>query len=203
MNPFDLVHEFEKQIAEYTGAPYATATDCCTHAIYLSLYYYKQQHPGVNYIKLPRNTYVSVAMQARHLGLDIEFDDIDWQGAYSIGNTRVVDSAARLHRNCYQQGKYQCLSFQFKKILSTVRGGMILTDDKNFYQWSQRAVHDGRDMSVPYEQDTITFAGWHYFMTPETAELGLARLQVLPDDNPDCAGSYTYPDISYVKDFNR
>ena len=37
-------------------------------------------------------------------------------------------------------------------------------------------------------------------MTPETAELGLARLQVLPDDNTDCAGSYTYPDISYVKD---
>jgi dTDP-4-amino-4,6-dideoxygalactose transaminase len=201
MNPFDLVHEFESQIAEYTGAPYATATDCCSHAIYLSLYYYKQQTPDLNYISLPKNTYVSVAMQALHLDLDVNFIDKVWSGCYNIGNTNVVDSAARLYRNCYQSGTSQCLSFQFKKILSTVRGGMILTDDKNFYNWCQRAVHDGRDMSVPYEDDNITFAGWHYFMTPETAELGLSRLQVLSDNNADCAGSHTYPDISYVKDF--
>lgn len=201
MNPFDLVHEFESQIAEYTGAPYATATDCCSHAIYLSLYYYKQQTPDLNYISLPKNTYVSVAMQALHLDLDVNFIDKVWSGCYNIGNTNVVDSAARLYRNCYQSGTSQCLSFQFKKILSTIRGGMILTDDKNFYDWCQRAVHDGRDMSVPYEDDNITFAGWHYFMTPETAELGLSRLQVLSDNNADCAGSHTYPDISYVKDF--
>jgi len=201
MNPFDLVHEFESQIAEYTGAPYATATDCCSHAIYLSLYYYKQQTPDLNYISLPKNTYVSVAMQALHLDLDVNFIDKVWSGCYNIGNTNIVDSAARLYRNCYQSGTSQCLSFQFKKILSTVRGGMILTDDKNFYNWCQRAVHDGRDMSVPYEDDNITFAGWHYFMTPETAELGLSRLQVLSDNNADCAGSHTYPDISYVKDF--
>ena len=201
MNPFDLVHEFEKQIAKYTGAPYAVATDCCTHALYLSLYYQKQKD-NIQHVVLPKNTYVSVAMQCKHLGLSITFEDIKWEGAYDIGGTRVVDSAPRLHKGCYMKGKYQCLSFQFKKILSTVRGGMILTDDPEFYEWAQLAVHDGRNMKVPYELDKITFAGWHYFMTPETAELGLARLQILPDYNEDCAGSYTYPDISYVKDFN-
>ena len=199
-NPFNTVHEFERQIAEYTGAAYATATDCCTHALFLSLFYYKQQH-NIKSVQLPKNTYVSVAMQCRHLGLDINFIDKVWGGCYTIGNTNVVDSAARLRRGCYQTGTSQCLSFQFKKILSTVRGGMILTDDKQFYDWAQRATHDGRNMHVPYEEDNITFAGWHYFMTPETAELGLARLQVLSDDNADCAGSHTYPDISYVKDF--
>jgi hypothetical protein len=56
-------------------------------------------------------------------------------------------------------------------------------------------------MTIPYEQDTITFAAWHYFMTPETAQIGLAKLQVLPDYNEDCAGSKTYPDISYTTDF--
>lgn len=198
-NPFKLVSEFERQIAEYCGAPYAVATDCCTHALYLSLYYYKQKH-NIQHVVLPKNTYVSVAMQARHLGLELEFESVEWEGAYTIGNTCVVDSAARLHRGCYQPGMYQCLSFQFKKILSTVRGGMILTDDEEFYNWAQRATHDGRTMTVPYEEDRITFLGWHYFMTPETAELGLSRLQVLPDHNDDCAGSYTYPDISYVKD---
>tara|TARA_B100001287_G_C22678774_1_gene529134 strand:- start:2006 stop:2611 length:606 start_codon:yes stop_codon:yes gene_type:complete len=200
MNPFDTVHEFERQIAEYTGAPYATATDCCTHALYMCLHWHKQRM-GIQHVVLPKNTYVSVAMQAIHLGLKLQFEQVEWSGAYDIGNTNVVDSAARLYKGCYQPGKQQCLSFQFKKILSTVRGGMILTDDQEFYNWCQRAVHDGRDMHVPYEQDTITFAGWHYFMTPETAELGLARLQLLADYNKDCAGYWTYPDISYVKDF--
>ncbi len=199
VNPFDLVHEFEKQIAEYTGASYAIATDCCTHALYMCLYYEKKR-TGILDVVLPNNTYVSAAMQCKHVGLNIEFKQYDWQGAYTIGNTRVVDSAPRLYRGCYQPGMLQCLSFQFKKILSTIKGGMILTDDKDFYNWAQRAVHDGRDMRIPYEQDKITFVGWHYFMTPETAELGLARLQVLPGDNTDCAGSYTYPNISYVKD---
>ena len=77
---------------------------------------------------------------------------------------------------------------------------MILTDDINFYNWAQRAVHDGRDMSIPYEKDQITFLGWHYFMPPESAQLGLEKLAVLPKWNKDCAGSYTYPDISYIKD---
>lgn len=198
-NPFDLVHEFERQIASYTGAKYAVATDCCTHAIFLSLYYYKQNH-NTTHVRMPKNTYVSVPMQCKHLGLEVDFDDMEWSGCYTIENTNVVDSAPRLRRGMYQPGTYTCISFQFKKILSTVRGGMILTDDKDFYDWAQRATHDGRDMSVPYEQDTITFLGWHYFMTPETAELGLARLQVLPDFNDDKAGSWTYPDVSYVKD---
>jgi len=199
-SPFRFVHKFEEQIAEYTGAKYAIATDCCTHALFLSLYYYKQQS-DITTVTLPKNTYISVAMQCKHLGLDVEFVDKEWKGCYTIGNTNVVDAAPRLRRGQYNSGTNTCLSFQFKKILSTVRGGMILTDDIDFYNWAQRATHDGRDMSVPYEQDNITFAGWHYFMTPETAQMGLAKLRFLPDYNEDCAGSETYPDISYTKDF--
>lgn len=199
-NPFELVHEFEEQIATYCGAKYAIATDCCTHALFLSLYYYKQQH-NINSVTLPCNTYVSIAMQCKHLGLDITFVDKEWSGCYTIGNTNVIDAAPRLRRGQYKPGTSTCLSFQFKKILSTTRGGMILTDDIDFYHWAQRAVHDGRDMSIPYDEDNITFRGWHYFMTPETAQIGLAKLQVLPDFNEDCAGSYTYHDISYTKGF--
>ena len=140
-------------------------------------------------------------MQCKHLGLDVKFVDKEWSGCYTIGNTNVVDAAPRLHRDQYEHGTSTCISFQFKKILSTIRGGMILTDDIDFYNWAQRATHDGRDMTIPYEQDTITFAAWHYFMTPETAQIGLAKLQVLPDYNEDCAGSKTYPDISYTTDF--
>ena len=198
-NPFKYVDEFERQMANYTGAKYAIATDCCTHALFLSLYYYAR-HNDIKNVVLPKNTYVSVAMQCIHAGLDVEFVDMEWSGCYTIGNTNVVDSAPRLRRGQYEHGTSTCISFQFKKILTTTRGGMILTDDAEFYRWAQRATHDGRDMNVPYEQDNITFTGWHYFMTPETAQIGLAKLQILSDDNKDCAGSHTYPDISYIKD---
>lgn len=197
-NPFDIVHEFENTIKSYTGAPFAVATDCCTHALFLSLYYEKHFN-NVNKITLPKNTYVSVPMQAKHLGLEIEFEDLQWEGSYRIGNTNIVDSAARFTKGCYENNTTTCLSFQFQKILSTIRGGMILTNNWRLYQWAKRAVHDGRDMSVPYEQDKIEFLGWHYFMTPEQAQMGLDNFKRLPEHNDDIGGSYKYPDISYVQ----
>ena len=34
---FFVVDEFESALADWWGAPYAVATDCCTHAIELCL----------------------------------------------------------------------------------------------------------------------------------------------------------------------
>ena len=36
---FDKILQFEKALAEFTGAPYAIMTDCCTHAIELCFRY--------------------------------------------------------------------------------------------------------------------------------------------------------------------
>jgi len=36
---FDIVDNFEKQKAEFLGAPYAVSTDCCTHAVELCWLY--------------------------------------------------------------------------------------------------------------------------------------------------------------------
>ena len=200
MNPFEYVHEFERQVAEYAGAPYAVATDCCSHALFLSAIYYKKKNGLPDKVKMPKNTYVSAAMQFRHAGYQIEFVDKEWSGIYTIEPTNIVDGAPRFTQDMYVPGSYHCLSFQFKKILSTIKGGMILTDDQDFYNWAQLAVHDGRDMSKPYEDTRITMLGYHMFMTPETAQIGLAKMQTIPDTNADIAGSHTYPDISYVTD---
>lgn len=197
-NPFDTVHEFERAVARYAGAPHGIATDCCSHAIFLCAIYYKLRHGLPQMVMLPRNTYVSAAMQMMHAGYTVQFADVEWRGAYTIEPTNIVDAAPRFTRGMYVPGTYHCASFQFKKILSTIKGGMILTDDEEFYHWAQRATHDGRDMGVPYEKDDIRQLGYHMFMTPETAQMGLDRLAVLPDHNEDCAGSHTYPDISYV-----
>ena len=37
MNNFLVIEEFEKLIADFFNAPYAVATDCCTHAIELCM----------------------------------------------------------------------------------------------------------------------------------------------------------------------
>ena len=33
--PLSLIQEFEEKLAQYTQAPYAIMTDCCTHALEL------------------------------------------------------------------------------------------------------------------------------------------------------------------------
>ena len=38
---FNKIKEFENKIAEFYGAPYAVAVDCCTHGIELCLRYQK------------------------------------------------------------------------------------------------------------------------------------------------------------------
>ena len=199
-NPFDTVHEFERVVADYSGAPYSIATDCCSHAIFLSAIYYKQKH-GTCTVTMPKNTYVSAPIQMIHAGFDVEFTDKEWSGVYPIEPTNIIDGAPRFTYNMYMKGTYHCLSFQFKKILSTGRGGMILTDDEEFYEWAQRAVHDGRDMSIPYEEDTVTMLGYHMFMTPEAAQIGLDKMRTMPRINNDVATNNTYPDISYIKEF--
>jgi len=199
-NPFELVHEFERQVAKYTGSPFATATDSCSHAIFLSSIYCKKNH---NEVTIPKNTYISIPMQLIHAGYKLNFVDKDWKGYYYIEPTPIIDAAPRFTENMYIPGTYTCVSFQFHKILSTNRGGMILTDDEDFYKWSQSAVHDGRNMGVPYNVDNISILGYHMFMPPETAETGLAKLQILPKYNEDVAGSYTYHDISYIGNFTR
>lgn len=198
-NPFDTVHEFERAVAEYAGAPYGIATDCCSHAIFICAKYYRLRNGLPDRVTIPRNTYVSVPMQLMHAGYSVDFSDTEWEGAYTIEPTNIVDAAPRFRRGMYVPGTHHCVSFQFKKILSTIRGGMILTDDADLHDWAQKAVHDGRDMSIPYEQDRIGMLGYHMFMTPETAQMGLDKLSIIPDWNPDKAGSHTYPDVSYVR----
>ena len=43
---FDTVEQFERTIADFYGAPYAVAVDCCTHGIELCLRYHLQQQQG-------------------------------------------------------------------------------------------------------------------------------------------------------------
>lgn len=191
------VHQFENVIKEFYNAPYAIATDCCTHAIELCLRYIKP-----NYVSCPKHTYLSVPMTFNKLNIPYLWDDIAWSDYYFIGNTNIVDGAVYWKKNGYIRNTFMCLSFQFKKHLKLGRGGMILLDDKKAYETLSKMRYDGRDIDIPWAEQDIDMIGYHYYMTPETAQKGIEEFNKVKD-LPARTWSYDdYIDISKMKVFN-
>lgn len=200
-NPYDAVEYFEGAVAKFTGAPYAVAVDCATHAMELSLRYLKAKQP----LEVPRHTYPSVAMLAKILDLPLKWTSEAWQGTYRLDPYPIVDASLRLCRDMYVPEHLVCLSFQQKKRLPLGRGGMILTDDPAAYAWLKRACHDGRDARQPWKDHDIEILGFHYYMTPEDAARGLLMLSQMQNDLEvdwsDLGGHSNYPDISKMSVF--
>ena len=80
----------------------------------------------------------------------------------------------------YQPGQVQCLSFGHGKPLELGRGGAILTDDRDLYEWASCARSDGRDLRItPWNEQTLFEQGYHYCPTLELCELGLQKLPLV------------------------
>lgn len=172
-SPFDTILEFEQALAEYTGAPYAIATDCCTHALELCLRYQKPE-----FVHFTAFTYLSVPMTMHKLGIGFSYLDETWLGEYQIHGTTVWDSARLLEPGMYRPGHMQCLSFGHDKPLEIGRGGAVLLDDPLAYEIMRRQRYDGRMLEVtPWENQRIFHVGYHYRMSPEEAQMGLEKLQ--------------------------
>lgn len=187
---WEKIAEFENSIAEFYGAPYAVAVDCCTHAIELVL-----RLKQVESISVPRHTYLSIPMTAIKLGIPYTWRDEEWHDEYEIADN-VFDSAVLWRRNSYRPNAYQCLSFQYRKHLSLGRGGAILVTDHNDYESLTRLAYDGRMPYKAWKDQTITTLGYHYYMTPETAMMGISRLPNAIDTMPKLWSWKDYPDIS-------
>ena len=167
-DPRDAIDLFEKTIANFAGSKYAVSTDCCSHGLFLCLKYLKAKGD----ITIPARTYASVPMQILHAGCKPIFEDYKWYGSYQLKPYHIWDSAIEFTEGMYNGG-YQVLSFQIKKTLPIGRGGMILLDDYEAYTWLKKASYDGRDLTIPYDEDDFICPGWHYYMTPEDAARGL------------------------------
>lgn len=196
----ELVDIFEREVAYFAGSTYAVSTDCCTHALELSLRL-KAEIGELKYgdtVVIPEYTYVSVPMTLAKLGLKWKYKDEKWEGLYEIntpGLTRVVDGAVRWRRSMYIYGSLHCLSFQIKKRIPIGRGGMILTDNKDYYDWLKLASYDGRDLKTRYtDTDHIKTYGYHYYMTPEDAARGLILMQMIKEEG-DTGFWNSYPNL--------
>ena len=97
-------------------------------------------------------------------------------------------------------GGYECLSFHWSKILGLQQGGAILHEDEEADAWFRKARFDGRTEGIaPKDDDFIR--GFHCYLSPEIAALGLVRLSFLPRYNDDLPNS-DYPDLSKASVFN-
>ena len=96
-----------------------------------------------------------------------------------------------------------CISFQFRKHLALGRGGIILTDNKHAAEELKRMTYDGRHPDIPWRDQNIKTMGYHYYMTPETAELGLKKLPNAIKNNPTQWTINDWPDVSKMEVFNK
>lgn len=188
---YKVVDTFEQTIAELAGSKFAVAVDCCTNALFLSLKYLRS--PKTTVI-IPKHTYIGVVGSVRNAGHKVEFEDLEWNGVYQLKPFPVYDGALRFQKGMYKGG-FHCLSFHIKKHLKIGRGGMILTDDKQAYEWFKLARFNGRN-SVPHKQDVFKMIGWNYYMTNYDAARGLWLLSGM-----DCSSVLSdipvdYPDLS-------
>ena len=167
---FKKVLEFENEIAKFFGSPYAVATDCCTHGVELCLRY-----QNIKSISVPRRTYLSIPFLANKLGIELKWKDEDWQDYYYLTDN-IIDAAVLWKSNSYIPNTFMSISFQFRKHLSLGRGGIILTDNEQAAQDLKKMSYDGRDPNISWSKQNIKTMGYHYYMTPETAQLGLDKL---------------------------
>jgi len=94
-----------------------------------------------------------------------------------------------------------CLSFQFQKHLSLGRGGMILFDDKDSVDILKKMSYDGRVSGVPWRQQNIDTIGYHYYMTPETAQNGIDKFPDAVEREPRQWVWKDWPDLRTMEVF--
>ncbi len=193
---FQKVDEFEQAIAEFYKAPYAIATDSCTHSIELCLRF-KQ----IKKLTIPNRTYISIAFLPIKLNIYWEWDKREWLDYYYLGGTNIIDAAVYWKEGGYIPNTFMCLSFQFQKHLSLGRGGMILCSDKESYHYLKKMSYDGRLPEVPWREQDIDSLGYHYYMTPETAMLGLKKFDKAKRTEPRQWQWQDWPDLSKLKVF--
>lgn len=193
MKPYQVTADFEAALCEYTGAPYAVAVNSCTNAILLAALWHWTKH-GRRAVLCPARTYPSVPMAVIHAGHSVEFENVEWHGAYELPPLGVWDCARRFTSGMYIPRQFQCVSFSSSKILGVEQGGCILHDDGKADIWFRKMRFDGRSEGINLMNDYFDIIGHHCLMPPGIAAQLLLKLYHLPIDNADLP-KRDYPDL--------
>jgi dTDP-4-amino-4,6-dideoxygalactose transaminase len=204
-NVYDITNEFERRLAEYTGAPYVVTVDNQSNALFLALYYehYVNKSIKTDSITIPNRTYPSVPCEIIHAGLKVKFRQVEGRtikGSYQLEGSNVWDSALSFTTDMYKPNQHMCISFTGPyKHFKLSKGGAILTDNYDANLWFKRARYSGR-RECSYHDDNLDMLGWNFYMMPELAARGLLLMgqfyngEGKPKHNADL--ELPYPDLS-------
>jgi len=197
---FETITKLEERLADFFGAPYVVCLDACTHGIELCLRLQK-----LSSISVPKRTYISVPFLANKLNINLKWRDEEWQDYYKVNEDfkPIYDAAVLWKKNSYIPGSFMCLSFQFQKHLSLGRGGAILCDNKEDAISLKKMSYDGRLPNIPWRDQDIETYGYHYYMTPETAQLGLNKFDEAIKTEPKQWVITDWPDLTKMAVFNK
>ena len=65
----------------------------------------------------------------------------------------------------------------------------------------KKMSYDGRTPDSPWREQNIDTFGFHYYMTPETAELGLKKLPIAIMSKPKIWQTTDWPDLTKMEIF--
>jgi dTDP-4-amino-4,6-dideoxygalactose transaminase len=211
-NVYDITNEFERKLAEYTGAKYAVALDNQSNALFLSLYYENHIKKSItsDSVTIPSRTYPSVPCEIIHAGLKVKFKPVKGKtlkGSYNLEGSNVWDAALSFTYNMYKPETHMCISFTGPyKHFKLSKGGAILTDDHDAYLWFRRARYSGR-RECSYHDDNFDMLGWNFYMMPELAARGVLLMGQFyntdgtPKHNEDL--ELPYPDLSKFEIYTK
>ena len=80
---------------------------------------------------------------------------------------------------------------------------MILTDNSSAAQELKKMSYDGRNPETPWREQNISSFGYHYYMTPETAKLGLDKLPEAFRKQPRKWVIDDWPDLTKMEVFKK
>jgi dTDP-4-amino-4,6-dideoxygalactose transaminase len=194
---FTTVEDFEKRVASFFGSPFAVAVDSCTHGIELALRY-----TNTKKIHCPKRTYLSIPFLSKKLKIDLEWKDENWQDYYYLTDN-IIDAAVLWRKNSYVPNTYMGISFQYQKHLSLGRGGVLLLDDEKAAEEIKKMSYDGRLPNIPWREQDIDTIGYHYYMTPEIAQLGLDKFEDATNLTPKKWSVLDWPDLTKMSVFRK
>jgi dTDP-4-amino-4,6-dideoxygalactose transaminase len=211
-NVYDITDEFERRLAEYTGAPYVITIDNQSNGLFLSLYYENHVNKSIktDTITIPNRTYPSVPCEIIHAGLKVDFKKVKGKtikGSYNLEGSNVWDSALSFTTGMYKPETHMCVSFTGPfKHFKLSKGGAILTDSYEAYLWFRRARYSGR-RECSYHDDNLDMLGWNFYMMPELAARGVLLMGQFyntdgtPKHNEDL--ELPYPDLSKFEIYTK
>ena len=189
---------FEREFAKYVGVKYAIFTNSCTSALKMAFKYFKEQGRDKYYLATGKNTYCATYAAAEEMGLrPTDFNmrknetvsvAVHYGGVKYEFPCDVEDSAHRIEPNDPLTGKIRCYSFYATKNMTTVTGGMFVTDDKEIYERARLYWRDGLSTSTldrqtnGYDYEVVCMAGG-YDGNDVFAAIGREQLKKLPEMN--------------------